>query len=102
MWQRREKDPPMPNGGQFEVRQVATLLSLIAAIFAGFLQLSGWFLVPLAALAVYGMQSYNSKQVVRQRSYVWQFIVAFLVLAAAEWVARLMSLYLSGHQFIQR
>ena len=56
----------------------------------------GMALVPLAALAVYGMRAYHPTQFEAWQSYVWSLVGAFLVLALAEWVARLVSLYTSG------
>ena len=79
--------------------QVATILSVLAALFVGFLQLSGWFLIPLAAFAVFGMRYYHPDQFITWWSYVRSFVIALLIIALFEWIARLASLYMTGHQF---
>lgn len=78
---------------------LATILSIFGALFVGFLQLSGWLLLPLGALAVYGMRHYHPDGFQTPFSYVRNFVVAVAVLALIEWVARLASLYMTGHQF---
>lgn len=83
------------------MQQISTAIALLAAIFVGFLQLSGWLLLPLAGLAAYGMQSYGDASTSRAKSYLWSFVVALALLALAEWLARLASLYMSGHSFVR-
>jgi hypothetical protein len=93
------KEPPPSSSGL--LGGVATLVSLIAALFIGFLQLPGWLLIPLAALSVYGMHSYHPAEFRSWRSYLWPLIGACLILSLAAWLALLASLYMSGHSFVQ-
>lgn len=78
---------------------LATTISVIGALFVGFLQVSGWLLLPLGVLAVYGMRHYHPEGFLTLFSYVRNFVVAVALLALFEWVARLASLYMTGHQF---
>ncbi len=74
---------------------VATFSAILGSVFVGFLRLSGFWLLPLAALATYGMKHYDESE---KQWTVWDyarsFIVAILMLALFEWVARLASVYL--------
>jgi len=77
-----------------------TFLSAVCALFVGFLQLSGWLLLVLAALAVYGARHYHPENFPSLYSYMHTYVVFLLVLAGVEWIARLASLYMAGHQFM--
>jgi len=79
----------------------ATVLALIAAMLVGFLQAPRWLLVPLTVSVVYGMHSYHPREYRTWRSYAWSFIVAFIMLACVDWLARIASLYMTGHKFVQ-
>ena len=79
----------------------ATILAVIAAMFVGFLQAPRWLLVPLTVSVVYGMQYYQPLEYRTWRSYAWSFVVAFIMLASVDWLARLASLYMTGHRFVR-
>ena len=79
---------------------VATALSLFAAIFVGFLQLPTWILLPLTVTAVWGIRAYEPYSFPSVASYIWPSIASFMVLSIASWVAYLASLYMTGHQFV--
>ena len=81
---------------------IATFWSIIAALFIGFLQLPQALLIVVAAMAVYGMGYYHPDQFDRWTSYVRPFLVSLLILSLTEWVARLASLYMTGHSFFGR
>ena len=78
----------------------ATILAVIAAMFVGFLQAPWWLLVPLTFSVVYGMQSYHPLEYRTWRSYAWSFVIALIMLASVAWLARIASLYMTGHKFI--
>jgi hypothetical protein len=82
--------------------QYATAISLVAALFVGFLQLPGALLLILTALAVYGMRYYYPANFQSPLSYISNFVLILCLLSACEWVARIASLYMTGHQFIGR
>jgi len=79
----------------------ATSLAVLAAIFLGFFQLSGFLLLPLTGLAVFGMRFYHPEQFITWFAYARSSIMAFLCLSLFEWVARLASLYVTGHAFVE-
>ena len=79
-----------------------TAISIIAALFVGFLQLPGGLLTLLCAPALYGMRYFYPAKFRSPLSYVTNFIVVLCALAAFEWIARLASLYMTGHAFIGR
>jgi hypothetical protein len=78
----------------------AAVISTIAALFVGFLQLPGWLLLMLSVLAVYGMRYYYPTNFQSVFSYITNFVLVFCFLSIMEWVARIASLYMTGHQFI--
>ena len=82
--------------------QVATILSVFLALFVGFLRLPGLLLIPLAMLAVFGMRHYEPAQFRSWFAYARSFVIALLILAFFEWIARLASLYVSGYSFVGR
>jgi hypothetical protein len=81
--------------------KVATALSIFAALFVGFLQLAPWFLIPLAVFSAFGMRAY-SEEAVSFLGHVRNVVISLLMLSIFEWVARLASLYITGHEFIGR
>jgi hypothetical protein len=78
----------------------ATSIAIFAAVFLGFFQLSGFWLLPLTGLAVFGMRFYHPEQFVTWFAYARSSVVAFLCLSLFEWVARLASLYMTGFSFV--
>jgi hypothetical protein len=80
----------------------STSIAILAAIFLGFFQLSGFWLLPLTGLAVSGMRFYHPGQFGNWFAYARSSVIAFLCLSLLEWVARLASLYMTGHAFIGR
>jgi hypothetical protein len=84
------------------VSPYATSVSVFAALFIGFLQLSGFWLLPLTMLSVLGMRFYHPEQFKTWFEYARSSVVAFICLAILEWLARLASLYVTGYQFVGR
>jgi hypothetical protein len=80
----------------------STSIAIIAAIFLGFFRLSGFWLLPLTCLAVWGMRFYHPEQFGTWFAYARSGVIAFLCLSLFEWVARLASLYIAGYAFIGR
>ena len=66
------------------MQKVATAVALIATLFVGFLQLTGWLLIPLALLSAYGMQAYGSAGGSQVKSYAWSFVASLALLAIVE------------------
>ncbi|MCW1843535.1 hypothetical protein [Prosthecomicrobium hirschii] len=81
--------------------KTATALSIFAALFVGFLQLTPWLLMPLAVLAAFGMSAY-SEEAISLLGHVRNFVASIFMLSIIEWVARLASLYMTGHDFVGR
>lgn len=77
----------------------ASLLAMPASAFVGFLQLSGFWLLPLSALAVYGTKYYHSQKLETGRAIAWQFVITFFCLSIVEWLGRIASLYMTGYSF---
>jgi hypothetical protein len=82
------------------VGQYATAISLVAALFVGFLQLPGALLLILTALAMHGVRYYYPANFQSPLSYVSNFILIFCLLSVCEWGARIASLYMTGRQFL--
>lgn len=74
----------------------ATAASIIAALFLGFLQLPGFWLLPLGVLAVVGSKFYHPTELNNWFAYLKQFLVSLVCLSLVEWIARLASLYMTG------
>jgi hypothetical protein len=64
----------------------ATSISILAAVFLGFFQLSGFWLLPLTGLAVSGMRFYHPEQFGTWFAYARSSAVAFLCLPLFEWL----------------
>ncbi|MDO9487271.1 MAG: hypothetical protein Q7J32_02775 [Sphingomonadaceae bacterium] len=95
--------PPEPEAKIVDgVAPNSTLISVIGALFVGFLQLPGWLLLGLAALAVYGMRYYHPTSFESRFSYIKNFIFVIFFLSVIEWLARIASLFMTGHEFVGR
>ena len=80
----------------------STFISVIGALFVGFLQLPGWLLLGLVAVAVYGMRYYHPTSFGSKFSYIKKFVLVIFFLSVIEWLARIASLYMTGYQFVGR
>jgi hypothetical protein len=78
----------------------AAVLTIIAAFLVGFLHLSWFWLLPLAALAVLGLRHFETALFATRLAYAKLFAAVLLFLFVLGWVAWLASDYLSGQASI--
>lgn len=73
----------------------ATLAATILALFLGFLQLSGWLLLPLAAVSTLGMRHYDPENFRSWTGYLTSFITSLVALAVLAWLASIANHYVA-------